>query len=140
MKSAETSATVAICTHDRLADVRRCLAGLVDQAKGEGLAVLVVDSGSPPECAAGLLALANQWDIQILRCDEPGISVARNAAATAAKSEWIIYLDDDALPASNWAENLVQALRECPAEAGMIGGMIRPKWPDGSNPVKITER
>ncbi|HVW74327.1 MAG TPA: glycosyltransferase [Rhizomicrobium sp.] len=138
--SIEAFATVAICTHDRLPDVRRCLAGLVSQAKAEGLAVLVVDSGSSPECATGLSALANRWDIQILRCDEPGVSKARNVAATAAKTEWIIYLDDDALPAPDWAERIVQSLRECPADAGMIGGMIRPKWPDGSDPAKITER
>lgn len=140
MMAARAFAAVAVCTHNRVGDVRRCLEGLANQAKAQDLPLLIVDSGSDARCANELVALAAEWDVRILRCEEPGLSVARNAAVAAVDAEWIVYLDDDAVPAPNWAEQLVQCLASCPAEVGIVGGMIRPKWPIEGNPGKITER
>jgi glycosyltransferase involved in cell wall biosynthesis len=99
-----------------------------------------VDSGSNPECANELSQLATKWGALLVRCDKPGLSLARNAAAAAISAEWIVYLDDDAVPAPDWAEKLLICLSTCPAEVGIVGGMIRPKWPNDIYPPQITER
>ncbi len=44
------------------------------------------------------------------RIAEPGISLARNLGLRVATSEWVAFLDDDALPAPDWADQLLPLL------------------------------
>ena len=46
----------------------------------------------------------------MLRVDQGGVSVARNAGARAAAGDYIAYLDDDAIPALDWIERIIAAV------------------------------
>lgn len=120
--------TVCICTHDRPAYVRDCLDGLarqtVDRARFE---VLVIDSASSPSAAPRLADLAQVHGARLLRLDRPGVSLARNAGAQAARAPVIAYLDDDAIPAPDWVGSILCALANGPRPA-LIGGRILPRW------------
>jgi glycosyltransferase involved in cell wall biosynthesis len=133
-------ATVAICTHNRAADVKRCLAALSPQAARYHLPIIVVDSGSDTANSAALLLLSSQANVQHIRCDAPGLSVARNAAAAAASSEWIVFIDDDAIPHPDWAENLLRTITSIPETVSIIGGRIDPMWPPAKGAAHITPR
>src|SRR5271165_4336988 len=121
--------TVCICTHDRPHYVRDCLEGLRRQTGAEGrFATLVVDSGSPEPARSALQDLTRHYPVsRLIRVDEPGVSVARNVGAAAAASEYIAYIDDDAIPAEDWVAAILAALgsRDPPA---VLGGRILPKW------------
>jgi len=54
--------------------------------------IVLVDDGSP---APGLAEVAGQLGISYIRQESAGISVARNRGVTAAKGDWIAFLDDD---------------------------------------------
>ena len=56
-------------------------------------------------------------------CPHLGLSYARNAGLAEARGEIICYLDDDAVAAPDWLENIGQAFDQYP-EAGVIGGPI----------------
>lgn len=121
--------TVCICTHNRPADVRDCLAGLRRQTAGHGShTVLLVDSGSSSDAAARLRQLAAAHPgTRLIRLEQPGLSAARNAGAQAADTSYIAYIDDDAIPAPDWVACILAALRATKPPI-MLGGRILPRW------------
>lgn len=121
--------TVCICTHNRPRYVRDCLDGLRGQTVArDRFTVLIVDSGSPPAAAAELAVLAAEYNARLLRVDLPGVSAARNAGAWAARSAYIAYIDDDAIPAADWVERILAAVARPGRRPALIGGRILPKW------------
>ena len=120
--------TVCICTHNRPNYVRDCLAGLARQtAPPDQFAIQIVDSGSTGKTPAELGCLAATAGATLLRLDQPGVSIARNAGAGACRTPYIAYIDDDAVPAPDWIERIVAALAETPVPA-IIGGRALPIW------------
>jgi GT2 family glycosyltransferase len=121
--------TVCICTHERPRYVRDCLDGLrVQTASRDRFTVLLVDSASSPAAAVELEALAASNGARLIRLDEPGISMARNAGAWAARTPFIVYIDDDAIPATDWVEAILTAVAQPGRPPALIGGRILPRW------------
>ncbi len=122
--------TVCICTHDRPRYVRDCLRGLRRQTVAEDrFATLIVDSGSPEPARSELRDLTRQHPgARLIRVDEPGVSVARNVGADAATTDYIAYIDDDAIPAEDWVAAITDALAERNDRPVVLGGRILPKW------------
>jgi glucosyl-dolichyl phosphate glucuronosyltransferase len=121
--------TVCICTQDRPSYLRDCLDGLRGQsAARDRFAIVVVDSASRAEAAVGIAFLAVQHDARLIRLDQPGLSVARNAGAWAARTPFIAYIDDDAIPASDWIAAILDAIARPGRPPALIGGRILPKW------------
>jgi glycosyltransferase involved in cell wall biosynthesis len=101
-------------------------------APRESFAVLLVDSGSPEPARAALQELAQNYPgAMLIRVDEPGVSAARNAGATAAVTDYIAYIDDDAVPDVSWVATILEALGQ-PSTRGrrlaVLGGRILPGW------------
>src|SRR5277367_3450686 len=113
---AEPRLTVCLCTHNRPEYVRDCLAGMRKQTVSQArFTLLVVDSGSPTparEQLAGIVAA--HPDARLIRLDQAGVSLARNAGARDAGDGYIAYIDDDAIPAADWVERIVAAIRDTP--------------------------
>jgi glycosyltransferase involved in cell wall biosynthesis len=121
--------TVCICTHDRPRYVRDCLDGLRRQTvPRDRFTVLLVDSASSPVAAAELAGLAIEQDVRLIRLDQLGVSLARNAGAWAARTQFIAYIDDDAIPAPDWVETILEAISQPGRRPALIGGRILPKW------------
>jgi glucosyl-dolichyl phosphate glucuronosyltransferase len=122
--------TVCVCTHNRPRYVRDCLAGLRAQSvAADRFAVLLVDSGSPEPARGELAVLAREHPgVQLIRVDAPGVSAARNAGAAAAATDYIAYIDDDAIPAENWVAAILDALAAQGDHPAVLGGRILPKW------------
>ena len=121
--------TVCICTHDRPRYVRDCLDGLRRQSiSRDRFSILLVDSASSPETAAELADLATQFNARLIRLDQPGVSLARNAGAWAARTQFIAYIDDDAIPATDWVACILDAILQPGRRPALIGGRILPKW------------
>jgi glucosyl-dolichyl phosphate glucuronosyltransferase len=121
--------TVCICSHDRPLYVRDCLDGLRQQTvRRDRFAILLVDSASSAHAAAELTDLAAQHDARLIRLEQPGLSLARNAGAWAARTQFIAYIDDDAIPAGDWVESILEAIVQPGRRPALIGGRILPKW------------
>jgi glycosyltransferase involved in cell wall biosynthesis len=121
--------TICICTHNRPAYVRDCLEGLRHQtAERDRFSVQIVDSASPDAPAAELAELATCHDARLIRLDQLGVSQARNAGAWAARTPFIAYIDDDAVPAPDWVETILHAVAQPGRPPALIGGRILPKW------------
>lgn len=121
--------SVILCTHARPGYLAACLAGLARQAPVPGgVETIVVDSASPPEAAAEIARLAAAHGARLIRCDRPGLSLARNEGLAAAAAPWVAYLDDDAVPEPDWAAALLAAIGRAPPGTAVIGGRIVPHW------------
>jgi glycosyltransferase involved in cell wall biosynthesis len=59
----------------------------------------------------------------------PGLSFARNVGVSHAHGEIIAFVDDDAVPARDWTERIVQAFLSRPEIIGVTGQAI-PLWMD----------
>jgi glycosyltransferase involved in cell wall biosynthesis len=121
--------TVCICTHDRPRYVRDCLEGLRQQTVArDRFCLQIVDSASSSAFAPELAELANRHDAKLIRLDQPGVSRARNAGAWAARTPFIAYIDDDAIPAADWVDTILDAIAQPGRQPALIGGRILPKW------------
>ena len=120
--------TVCLCTHNRPRYVADCLDGLARQTvPRERFQTLIVDSGSTPDAHAELRKRTDANTV-LIRLDQPGVSLARNAGAQAAKTRFIAYIDDDAIPDPTWVASILHALGEPGPQPAVIGGRILPKW------------
>jgi glucosyl-dolichyl phosphate glucuronosyltransferase len=122
--------TVCICTRDRPGYLSDCLEGLRRQTVGdERFDILVVDSASTGDVPAQLALLVRELrNARLLRVEQPGVSVARNAGARETGGDYIAYIDDDAIPAPDWIERILAAIGETVRPPAMIGGRILPRW------------
>src|ERR1700761_2566502 len=121
--------TVCICTRDRPRYLQDCLEGLRRQTvPRERFSVLLVDSASAPAAAVELADLAVHYNARLIRLEQPGISIARNAGAWATRTQFIAYIDDDAIPADDWVETILDAIVRPGRRSALIGGRILPKW------------
>jgi glycosyltransferase involved in cell wall biosynthesis len=94
---ADPEATVVIPTRDRWALLSsHALASALRQVN-VALEVIVVDDGSTDGTQAGLAQIGDPR-LRVLRHDVScGVARARNAGLSAARGEWIAFLDDDDL-------------------------------------------
>jgi glucosyl-dolichyl phosphate glucuronosyltransferase len=121
--------TVCICTRDRPAYLQDCLRGLGRQNVGDAFDILVVDSASSPGNAVRLACIiADIPRARLVRVEQPGISLARNVGARAVHSNYIAYIDDDAIPAPDWIERITAVIAESDPAPALIGGRIMPLW------------
>lgn len=127
--------TIAICTHDRAADLRVCLEHLHSQVDFRHAELLVIDSASSPEQVRAIELDMVRWPgARLIRQAEPGLSRARNAALAAARGDWLAFLDDDAIPDGQWFAQATRLAAIAPEACAMIGGDVAPAFPQGTQP------
>ena len=142
---ADPALSVIVATRDRPEDLSRCLDALALQTLGEQLEVVVVDDGSAGDIE-GLVrdgATAGR-PLRYVREEGVGAGAARDHGTEVATADLLAYLDDDAVPVSTWAEEMVGAFDRwgCTAAAGRI--VLRllspaPDWMHGMDWRLLTE-
>jgi len=98
------TATVAVCTHDRPKDLRRCLDALM-QLPDDGQEILVIDNC--PSTEETLRLVESYPGVRYVREHRVGLDIARNRALLEATHEVVAFTDDDAAPDKNWLRALL---------------------------------
>jgi glycosyltransferase involved in cell wall biosynthesis len=121
MEKSAPRISVIIPTFSRPAALQACLEALCgSDYEKERFEVIVVDDGSPAPLDRVVNPFAGQLDIKMLRRENGGPAAARNAGASIARGELLVFTDDDCLPESGWLAALDQ--RHLAAPAHLIGG------------------
>ena len=100
--------SVVICTHDRPDHLDRCL-NAVMRLNYSHFDVLVVDNASHD---ARTREVAARWGARYIVEPVVGLSRARNRGARACDTEVVAFLDDDAVPESEWLSNLAREFED----------------------------
>lgn len=120
---AEQDFSVLVITHDRAEHLRRLLAG-VDRSRDRPVEVVLVYMDEPHplpvSCRAPLV-------VRHIRAEPGGVGLplarARNAAAAAATSANLVFLDVDCIPAATLFTALLEAIA-----AGPVLAMAEPRY------------
>ena len=122
--------TIAIPTHNRAALVRETLASVVALAIPAGVDAdcVVIDNASTDDTAAVVDDFARGAALPMRRVFEPhpGSSFARNRAVDETASDFIFFIDDDAVAERDWAGELLEDMRRRDLDAAC--GMVLPRW------------
>jgi len=113
---------VVICTRLRPAALRDCLCAIA-KLRRQPDQLIVVDNSSGDQETENL---AREFSASYLIEPEMGLSRARNRGLSASNSEVVAYLDDDALPDSNWLELIIEPFAN-PQVAVVTGDVIEPE-------------
>lgn len=108
--------SVVISTYNRVAGLRRTLEALRYQTHDD-FEVVVVNGPSTDETKA---VLAGLDDVRVVDCPVARLSVSRNLGIAATAGEVVAFIDDDAIPESNWLSELDPAYEEGVGGAGGI--------------------
>jgi glycosyltransferase involved in cell wall biosynthesis len=124
-------ASVVVCTYNRcesLADTLAAVAGL-QVPGGFEWELIVVDNNSRDATRQTVESFGASHPglrVSYLFEQKQGLSHARNLGIAAAQGEFIVFTDDDVLPAADWLSTLVGGMREHGCAAA--GGYIEPLW------------
>ena len=118
--------TVAICTLDRAASLRRALGSLADCALPRDAAweLVVVNNGSRDDTSSVIEAFETTLPIRAIFERTRGLSIARNAAVRAARGEYLLWTDDDCVVDRNWLVAYATAIARWPASVRSGGTLL----------------
>src|SRR5262245_2851507 len=107
-------ASVVIVTHNRRPYLVKALAGLAEQTLPQSsFEVIVVDNASTDDTRAFVESAATpSTNIRYILEPTLGANIARNTGWHAARSQYVAYLDDDAIPCAEWVERIVRVFEE----------------------------
>jgi rhamnosyltransferase len=117
-------ATVLVLTKNGAKDIEALLCGVYSQAEGQPAEVIVVDSGSTD----GTLNIARQFPVRIESIPPASFHHARtrNFAARLTSTEILIFLSQDAIPASDtWLRGMLVNFED--PKVGAVYGRQIPK-------------
>jgi glycosyltransferase involved in cell wall biosynthesis len=111
--------SVVIPVFNQPYELRRCLAALQRQTyPRRKFEVFVVDNGSDPPVGEGAALFGT-----CVSESRPGSYAARNRGVTASSGEVLAFTDADCIPADDWIESGVRAIRALNG-MGLVGGRI----------------
>jgi glycosyltransferase involved in cell wall biosynthesis len=103
------------------------LASVVPQAEAAAAEVIVVSDGPDPATAA----IAERHRAQLISLDQHrGLNAARNAGIDAARSDLLVFIDQDVDAPAGWLDALIAGVRATP-EREVFGGPIRARLEGG---------
>jgi glycosyltransferase involved in cell wall biosynthesis len=117
------SVSVAICTRDRVAALKRCLDSVLPLQQKYGFELLVIDNAPSDNTTAKLVKRSTPARYVLER--RPGLDFARNRAWMEATGDLIAYLDDDVVVDSGWLAGLQEAWGEN-SDAAVFTGLVMP--------------
>lgn len=118
--------SVIIPVHGKLAYTLGCLRSIARHAPAVPFEVIVVDDASPDETAAHLTGVDG---LRLLRNESNlGFIGSCNAGATAARGEFLLFLNNDTQVMPNWLDGLMCCFGDH-ADCGIAGSRL--VYPDG---------
>lgn len=124
-------ASIIIPTFNRADQLFRCLKSLVAlDFAGNEFEIIVVDNGSTDntkEVVEGYIKEYPQHTIRYFFDDIPGLLTGRHRGAKEAKSEILVFVDDDIHADKDWLTAIVDNFNRYP-DVHLIGGKCLPKY------------
>jgi glycosyltransferase involved in cell wall biosynthesis len=125
----EPDISVVIPTRNRIQSLRRTLDALARQTyAADRFEVLVSANGCSDETGPMVRNLVTPYSLQLIEISMPGMSLARNTGARAARGRILLFLDDDIEPLPTLVEAHTRAHQSC-CNLIAIGPYLAPPLP-----------
>ena len=122
--------SAVICTYNRYDVLDKAIKSLEAQTLDvSDFEILIIDNS--PDFNISQKVKEAYSDIENLKYiieKTPGLSNARNVATELADSEFVAFLDDDAIAIPQWLEKILEAIEEFGDDVDVVGGRIDPIW------------
>ena len=118
--------TIAICTRNRADFLRKCLNGLCSSNQAIHPIIIVVDNNSTD--ATGDIAEQFADKVHLIHEKNVGLSHARNTAIANCHTPYIVFLDDDGIPDTEWTSAISNMIEE--HHPDVFGGPYSPYYTD----------
>lgn len=120
------SLSIIVCTYNRKNLLRRCLDSLVAQNSDMiNFETIVVDNNSTDDTKLLVAQYAGRIrDLKYVFEKEQGLSHARNRGCNEASSEYLAYLDNDAIAPEEYVSNVMRVIKLYSPD--IMGGPIYP--------------
>jgi glycosyltransferase involved in cell wall biosynthesis len=113
--------SVIVPTYNRPKQLAACLQSLTRlHYPHNQFEVIVIDDGSDTPLQPLVASFLDQLDITLLTQTHTGPAAARNVGVKRAKGDFLIFIDDDCEPTTNWLQTLSARCLHIPDQA--IGG------------------
>src|SRR5688500_17886323 len=114
------TASVIIPARDEADKIDACLNALQVQTVGWGnLEVLVIDDGSRDRTCA----IAEEHRVRVIRQEHAGAASARNRGVREAKSDIVVFMDADCVPAPDFIDRLLAPFTGEGPDSEVIGAL-----------------
>jgi cellulose synthase/poly-beta-1,6-N-acetylglucosamine synthase-like glycosyltransferase len=120
------SCSVIVCTRNRAEQLNQCLQGIRGLCY-PNVDVIVVDNASDDDVAK---PIADAWSARYIREPVIGLSRSRNRGARYSEAEIVAFIDDDAVPNTDWLCNLIEEFSDPKVMA--VAGLISPTKPSSA--------
>ena len=122
--------SVAICTYNRYNVLEKAVESLRHQTLPEDkFDIYIIDNSPDFEYSKKMKKQYKKIsNLHYVIEKTPGLSNARNVAADLCNTEFIAYLDDDAIASPKWVEKIIEAVDTFGKKVDVIGGRIDPIW------------
>lgn len=122
--------TICICTYNRYDVLAKAIESAREQSLDRSLYRIMVVDNSPDYAQAESYGTqfveAGFLEYRIERT--PGLSNARNVGARECGTEFIAFMDDDAIASPQWLEKILHAFETFGPAAAVVGGRVDPIW------------
>lgn len=126
--------SIIIPTFQRPADLRICLGAILPQLPpDDSVEVLVCDDGR--DLTTQMMVKKDFPSFYWLQGPQRGPAANRNLGVREAKGEWLIFVDDDCIPATQWLAAYLAAIPEAPPMLAFEGAT----WRMGNPPSLLWE-
>ena len=123
--------SVIIPVYNAAATLPQTLESVAKQSLAD-FEVILVDDGSTDNSAEIVVSETKEWEnFQVIPQENMGLGYARNVAAKAATSDWLVFLDADDYWAADKLTVLNDAIRQNPT-AELLYHAIFEKYPNGN--------
>jgi cellulose synthase/poly-beta-1,6-N-acetylglucosamine synthase-like glycosyltransferase len=113
--------SVAVCTRERPAELRRCLKSLLASAEPPE-EILVIDNA--PQSATTREALKEFTGVLYYSEPRSGLSAARNRALSVARGDVVAFADDDVVVDRHWVKHLRRSFLD--PKVMLVTGLVLP--------------
>ena len=122
--------TVAICTYERYDVLPRAIESVLAQTlAADHFRILVVDNSPDHERASAYGArFRENPNLSYIVEKTPGLSNARNVSVRACETEFVSFMDDDAIASPTFLEKVLKAFDALGDRTMIVGGRVNPIW------------
>ncbi|GAB1544964.1 hypothetical protein NUACC21_76400 [Scytonema sp. NUACC21] len=127
--------SIIICTSDRPNFLEKALQSL-EWSCYQNFEVIVIDASSTTKTTEIVYRLStseNRFKLKFLKVEQQNISYSRNIGTKLASGSIVAFFDDDAIPPSEWLEQLLITYSihgdKCAAVGGRVRDLTRPGFP-----------